>query len=44
MLLRIILILLIEVVLLLMLESVVYTRTKKATKEALKEYFEEKEK
>lgn len=44
MLLKILLILLVAVALLLMLESVFYTQIKKATKEALKEYFKEKEK
>lgn len=44
MLLKILLILLVAVALLLMLESVFYTQIKKATKEALKEYFEEKDK
>lgn len=44
MLLKNLLILLVAVALLLMLESVFYTQIKKATKEALKEYFEEKDK
>lgn len=44
MLLKILLILFVTVVLLLILEGVFYTQIKKATKEALKEYFEEKDK
>lgn len=44
MLLKIIVILFVAVALLLMLESVFYTQIKKATKEALKEYYEEKDK